>query len=417
MAAMSQAVSNESTARSRAAGAGAEWLNSTVLGIALASLCSDVGHEMATTAMPVFLAAIGASSAALGVIEGLADGASSFAKLYFGLYSDQLERRKPLAVICYLITALGMGSFALATSWWHVMLGRVGGWLGRGARTPVRNVLLTEATTPGTYGRAFGFERAMDSVGAFIGPILAIAMVSWVGMRKMFALTLIPSCAAAILIAGLVEEAPHARGPHKHLLAGLRTLPDAFRRFLVGVGIAGLGDFSKTLLILWATQAMTPALGLAHASRLAMVMYVGYNIVYAGSCYASGALADRLPKHRVLATGYALAAVPALVLMMAGTSVAKFAAVFALSGLYIGVFETVESASAAQLLPNAVRGTGFGVLATVNGIGDLLSSAVVGVLWTVAPHVAMSFVIAVSLAGAAIIAASGAGTPTDAAHL
>src|SRR5450432_4906689 len=117
------------------------WLNRTVLGIGLASLFSDVGHEMATSAMPMLLASFGASSAALGLIEGLADGLSSFAKLLSGAYSDRLRRRKPLAVVGYFLTASGMASFALATNTWHVLFGRVGGWLGRGARTPVRNVL------------------------------------------------------------------------------------------------------------------------------------------------------------------------------------------------------------------------------------------------------------------------------------
>src|SRR5712691_9411072 len=109
-----------------------QWLNRSVLGIGLASLCSDVGHEMATTAMPALLASLGASSAILGLIEGLADGLSSFAKLLSGVYSDRLRQRKPLAVVGYFVTASGMASFALATHWWHVLLGRVGGWLGRG---------------------------------------------------------------------------------------------------------------------------------------------------------------------------------------------------------------------------------------------------------------------------------------------
>src|SRR5437588_13080695 len=132
------------------------WLNSTIFGIGLASLCSDVGHEMATTCMPVLLARLGASSAALGLIEGLADALSSFAKLFSGLYSDKLRRRKPLAVVGYFVTASGMASFALATQWWHVLLGRAGGWIGRGARTPVRHAVLTEGTQPATYCRSFG---------------------------------------------------------------------------------------------------------------------------------------------------------------------------------------------------------------------------------------------------------------------
>ena len=112
-----------------------KWLNSTVVGVGLASLCSDAGHEMATAALPALLATLGAGSASLGLIEGLADGLSSFVKLYSGLYSDRLRRRKPLAVAAYLVTALGMASFAVAGQWWHVLLGRVGGWIGRGAKS------------------------------------------------------------------------------------------------------------------------------------------------------------------------------------------------------------------------------------------------------------------------------------------
>ena len=119
------------------------WLNSTILGVGIASLFSDVGHEMATTALPALLATIGGASATLGIIEGLADGLSSFAKLFSGLYSDRLEKRKPLAVVGYFVTASGMASFGVATKLWHVFLGRAFGWVGRGARTPVRNVLLT----------------------------------------------------------------------------------------------------------------------------------------------------------------------------------------------------------------------------------------------------------------------------------
>lgn len=390
------------------------WLNATVVGISVASLFSDVGHEMATTAMPVLLASLGASSAALGLIEGISDGLSSFAKLTSGLYSDRLAKRKPLAVVGYFVTALGMASFSLATRSWHVLLGRVVGWIGRGARTPVRNVLMTEATTSETYGRAFGFERAMDSAGAVVGPLLALAIVAALGLRWTFALAFVPGVMAALLIALLVRERPHAPQPHVTLLRGLGALPTAFRRYLVGVGIAGVGDFSNTLLILWAAQAWTPRLGAASAARLAMAFYVGYNVVYTISCYVSGALADRLPKHWVLSTGYALAVVPAIALLWPGASVAKFAIAFAFSGLYMGVWETVESATAALLLPASSRGVGFGALATVNGIGDLVSSALVGVLWAFSPSAAMGFVIITSLVGAGIIASTPTPTPQSA---
>lgn len=382
------------------------WLNRTVLGIGLASLFSDIGHEMATTAMPVLLASLGVSSAVLGLIEGLADGLSSFAKLFSGVYSDRLRKRKPLAVIGYFVTASGMASFALATQWWHVLLGRAGGWLGRGARTPVRNVLLTEATTPETYGRAFGLERAMDSAGAIFGPIVALSLVAAVGLRPMFVFTLVPGIIAALLIAFLVREKHHEPQPEHTLWKGVKALPKDFRRYLVGVGIAGIGDFSKTLLILWATQTWTLRFGAARAAVLAMSFYIGYNVVYTISCYVSGVLADRFAKRWVLAIGYSVAVIPAIALMLPGDSFVKFGIVFAFAGLYMGVWETLENTTAATLLPAQIRGVGFGVLATVNGVGDFISSASVGALWVISPVWAMSFVIVTSLGGAAVIAST-----------
>jgi MFS family permease len=385
------------------------WLNSTVLGVGVASLFSDIGHEMATTAMPALLASLGVSSAVLGLIEGLADGLSSFAKLFSGLYSDKLEKRKPLAVVGYFVTASGMASFALATQWWHVLLGRVGGWLGRGARTPVRNVLLTEATTPETYGRAFGLERAMDSAGAVLGPAAALLLLAALGpahFHWLFAFTLIPGTLAALCIALLVREKPHEPQYKAGIISGMKVLPSQFYRYLVGVGIAGIGDFSNTLLILWATQAWTPRLGVHKAAGYAMAFYIGYNVIYTLSSYFSGGLADRFPKNRVLAIGYAFAVIPAAALIWPSASLLKFGIVFGFSGLYMGVWETLENSTAATVLPKAVRGVGFGVLATVQGFGDLISSIVVGFLWVLYPAWAMSFVIVTAVVGAAVIAST-----------
>ena len=380
-----------------------KWMNSTILGIGLASLCSDVGHEMATTVMPALLASLGVGSAALGLIEGVSDGLASFAKLASGLYSDRLPRRKPLAIVGYFITGSAMASFALATQWWHILISRMIGWLGRGARTPVRNVLLTEATTAETYGRAFGFERAMDSAGAVIGPSLSLALVAVIGLRPTLVMTIVPGICAALLILFLVRERPHAAQPHLRLWSSVRDLSTEFRRYLFGVGIAGLGDFSNALLILWATQAWTPRLGATQASQLAMAFYIGYNVIYTGFCYLSGSLADRFPKKWVLAIGYSLAIVPAITLSVAGSSLVLFAIAFAFSGVYMGVWETLENATAATILPESTRGVGFGVLATVNGLGDFASSVTVGVLWAISPIAAMTFVGVTSLVGAAVI--------------
>src|SRR6266853_39856 len=171
------------------------WLNRTVLGIGLASLFSDWSHEIATAVMPAFLASMGAAAAWLGLIGGLSDGLSSFAKMASGYYTDKLQRRKPIAVIGYILTALGTASFGFASAAWHVLVARASAWLGRGVRTPVRKALLAAAVTPETYGRAFGFERMMDTLGAIIGPASAFLLLNALHHHypSLFAITLIPS--------------------------------------------------------------------------------------------------------------------------------------------------------------------------------------------------------------------------------
>ena len=239
------------------------WLNRTVLGIGLASLLSDWSHEIATTILPAFLASMGAAAAWLGVIEGVADGLSSFAKMASGFYTDKFQRRKPIAVVGYLVTACGTASFGLATAAWHILISRSLAWLGRGVRTPVRKALLAAAVTKVTYGRAFGFERMMDTVGAIVGPATAFVLLAALqhNYRRVFLLTLIPGVCAAGVIAFLVREKEREPVAHISFSKRLRLLPRPYRKFLVAVGIFGAGDFAPTLLILLATQKLTPTLG------------------------------------------------------------------------------------------------------------------------------------------------------------
>ena len=360
------------------------WLNRTVLGIGLASLLSDWSHEIATTILPAFLASMGAAAAWLGVIEGVADGLSSFAKMASGFYTDKFQRRKPIAVVGYLVTALGTASFGLATAAWHILISRSLAWLGRGVRTPVRKALLAAAVTKETYGRAFGFERMMDTVGAIVGPATAFVLFAALrhNYRHIFLLTLIPGTCAAGVIAFLVRE--KERKPVAHISFGerLRLLPQPYRKFLVAVGIFGAGDFAPTLLILLATQKLTPALGPAVAASVAVGFYVLRNVYYAGFAYVAGGLADRFEKQYVLAAGYALAAIMAALIVAAPMTIWLLGIIFILSGMHVAIGETLEDSFCAELVDEKHHGMAFGVLATVNGVGDFLSSIIVGALWT-----------------------------------
>lgn len=360
------------------------WLNRTVLGIALASLFSDWSHEIATAVLPTFIATMGAAAAWLGAIEGISDGISSVAKMGSGVYTDKLQRRKPIAVAGYLVTALSTASFGFATSAWQVLIARASAWLGRGVRTPVRKALLAAAVTRETYGRAFGFERMMDTIGAIVGPTSAFFLLTAFNhrYRPLFAVTLIPGLTAAVLVALLVKE--KERKPVSHVSFGerLRSLPKPYRNFLVAVGLFGSGDFAHSLLILLATQKLTPSLGAEKAASFALGFYVAHNVFYAACAPVSGWLADNFRKPTVLAAGYALAAVMAVLIITLPATVWTFIVIFVVGGIYVGVEETLEDSLCAELVGEEHHGMAFGVLATVNGIGDFLSSLVVGLLWT-----------------------------------
>ena len=361
------------------------WLNRTVLGVGLTSLFSDWSHETATAILPAFLAAIGAGPAWLGAIEGIADGLSSFTKLAAGHYTDRLKRRKPLAVFGYAFTALATASFAFATHAYHVLFGRAAAWLGRGVRSPAKKALLAADVPPNAYGRAFGLERLMDTVGAIGGPLTALWLleVTSHSFRKVFLWTLLPGLIAVAAFWLLVRERPMAARPERSFLIGLRALPPSFRRLLLGVGVFGAGDFSHSLLILYATRMLTPAYGLAHAASLAVGLYTLHNVFYAGSAYASGWLSDHVPHRKaVLAAGYSLAGVTAILLCTGTSSLVLLAVIFMLAGLYIGTEEPLEDSLSAEIVPKEQHGMAFGTLAAVNAVGDFLSSLLVGFVWS-----------------------------------
>jgi MFS family permease len=391
------------------------WLNSTVLGIGLASLFSDWSHEIATAAMPAFLATLGVAAAWLGVIEGVSDGVSSFAKLASGLYTDRLRRRKGIAVAGYAVTAVGTAAFAFATNAWQVLLARAGAWLGRGVRTPVRKALLAASVAPSAYGRAFGLERAMDTTGAIIGPASALVLLQWShhNYRLLFLCTLVPGLLAAAVIAFLVKERTRAAVSHVSFRERLRELPRAYRKFLVAVATFGAGDFAHTMLILLATQKLAAVHGLAQAATIAVTLYVLHNVFYAAFSLVAGWLGDHLPKNLVLASGYALAGVMTLAIIALPPTLPTLVLIFVVGGVYVAIEETLEDSLCAQLVGESHHGTAFGVLATVNGVGDLVSSVIVGALWSAyGTAIAFTYSAVLFFTGAIVVAQIRTQPPT-----
>ncbi|HEY2460677.1 MAG TPA: MFS transporter [Candidatus Acidoferrum sp.] len=381
------------------------WLNRTVLGVGLTSLFSDWSHETATAVLPAFLAALGAGPVWLGAIEGIADGLSSFTKLAAGHYTDRLKHRKPLAVFGYALTALATASFAFATLAYQILFGRVIAWLGRGVRSPAKKALLAADVPPNAYGRAFGFERLMDTVGAIAGPLTALWLLENThhSYQKIFLWTLLPGLVAVAIFWLCVRERPLVKPSSHTFISGLRALPPDFRRFLVGVGIFGAGDFSHTMLILYASRMLSAQYGLARASTIAVGLYTLHNVFYAASAYASGWLSDHVKQRKfVLAAGYCMAGVTAILLCAGPHSLPLLALVCALAGIYIGTEEALEDSVAAELVSKGQHGMAFGTLAAVNAAGDFISSLLVGFLWS-------SFSVQIAFGYSALLFFAGAG--------
>ena len=388
------------------------WLNRNVVGMGLASLLGDAGYEMATGVLPAFLATIGVSAAALGAIEGIADAVASFTKLGAGWWSDRLGHRKAIVVAGYTLSGVSKGIFAFAFGWPLVLTGRVLAWFGRGIRGSLRDAMLAESVLPGNVGKAFGFHRASDTLGAIIGPLLGVAVIGLLHphvetgttFRVVFVLTLIPGLGSALAFGLLVHEQPRAANRELRFWSSVRGLPPAYRRFLVGVFVFGLADFAPTLLILRATDLLSPAHGIAHAAQLAAVLYAVRNLFYAGASFPIGVLGDRLGRRGLLAAGYGLAALTFIGFMSSTSTLPYLLLLFAAAGVFIAIEDSLEGAIAAEFLPAETRGLGYGVLGSVNGVGDLASSVIVGVLWA---HVSITaglvYAAALSVLGAVLI--------------
>jgi MFS family permease len=391
------------------------WLNRNVIGMSVTSFLSDAGHEMVTAVLPGFLGAIGVAAAALGWIEGVSDAASSFVKLGAGWYSDRIGHRKGIVSLGYVLTGTALALFASAVSWPLVLLGRVVSWFGRGIRGPLRDAMLAESVAPEDRGKAFGLHRAGDTLGAIAGPLLGVWLLTVLPhpdaaapFRTIFVLSLVPGLASVASFVFLVREKKRPANRMLRFWGALRDLPKPFTRFLQGVGIFGLGDFSHTLLILAATQLLVPVHGPVRAAQIAALLYVLRNVVYAAASFPIGLLADVIDKAKLLATGYVLgvltAAMIAGALAMNDPGLIRLGAVFVCAGLYIAIQDSLEGAIPADLVPAQSRGIAYGLIGTVNGVGDLTASVLVGSLWTaMSPAIAFNCAAIVMLAGTLVL--------------
>ncbi len=386
--------------------------------VGLASFFSDFGHEMATSVLPTFVTAtLHSSAGALGVIEGVSDALTGVAKLISGPLANDGSRRLRMATGGYLITAVATGAIGLASAVWQVGLARAAAWLARGVRSPARDAMLAQLAPAEAYGRAYGLERAGDNLGAVAGPLIAAGLVAALGIRHVLYLSAIPGLFAALAITIAAREARRRRTSAAVVARRARLEVRGLRaagvvRPLLPIGAFELGNVATSLLILRATTLLHHGgRSVAAATSLAVLIYAGHNLVAAFVAYGGGHWLDRAGPRVVFATGAAVYIAGYALFALPTHSVAVIVVGFLLAGSGIGFAETAESALMARLLPERLRGSGFGLLGGVQSLGDFASSAAVGLLWTlVSPAAGFVYAaawMAVSLASAGVIERGG----------
>lgn len=371
-------------------------------------MLSDVSSEMVYPLNPIFITRVlGAPAWALGLIEGIAESTASLVKLYAGWISDQTGKRKPFAVAGYAAGAIGKPMIALSLVWWHVLLARFIDRLGKGLRTAPRDALIAENCAPEQRGRAYGFHRSMDTLGAVIGPLLGFAFVRAMGprlgetgaFRNLYLLAFIPGILGVMALAWLVRE--QGTSPAKgRVMPSWRNLSPAYRHFLLIVGIFSIGNSSDTFLILRSRD-----LGVAEGQ--VFLLYALFNVVEALLGYPAGRLSDRVGRRILLTAGYAVFG-----LVYLGFALARSAwlawPLFVVYGLYYTLTQGVQRAMAADLADPAARAGQIGAFHMVIGVMALPASLVAGRLygiWTPAPFLLGAVTAGVATAMMAVSAA------------
>lgn len=393
------------------------WLNRGVGGIGAASFLADVGHEIPTSLLPSFLTTtLGAPSSALGVIEGISDGLAGGARFVGGGLADDPDRRRAVAVGGYTTTAGLSALIGVAGAVWQVGVLRAGAWCARGLRVPARNALLADLAPAAAYGKAYGFERTMDNLGAIVGPLLALLLVGLVGTRTAIYLSVIPGALAALAIVYAIRHTRRARATGRQpLRIQVRpVLRGRLRALFAGISAFEFGNVAATLLILRATELLDPGRSEDHAVQLAIALYVGYNIAATLGSLPAGHVADRLGATNVMLVGAGFFAFAYAGFAVPTGSVAVLGVWFVLAGFGIACIETAEHTAVANHAAVKIRGSAFGLLAAIQSFGNLAASAVAGIVWTMwSPTAAFIYLVAWMLVAGALFGVTSA---RDRAH-
>jgi MFS family permease len=369
----------------------------------LTSFLNDTASEMAYWVMPAFLASLGAGAAQLGIIEGVAESVASFAKLFSGYLADKVSHRKPIVVGGYFVANAVKPLLALVSSWWQILGIRFADRFAKGVRGTARDVMVADAVDNSNIGSAYGLIQAMDSAGAIVGPLLALAVIGRFGMRGVFASAAIPGALCVIVawlgirevhragnkkiedrrVGSLASDSEHRDAPAKPINAvaasakseWLPKLPFGFYYVLAVVTLFSLGNSSDMFLVLRAGNIGIPA---SQAPLLGLV----FNIMFTLLSWPAGKFSDRFSRSAIAAAGYFVFAIVYFVFALAPSQLAIWLTM-AFYGLFYALTNPVLKALVVESVAGDVRGRALGIFSFLTSVTTLLSSVITGALWKV----------------------------------
>ena len=343
----------------------------------LVSFFNDVASEMIYPIVPIFLTAVlGAPASIVGLIEGIAESTASVLKVISGWFSDKLQKRKPFVIAGYSLSTISKVILGFAFSWPIVLVARFIDRFGKGTRTSARDALIAESSLATNRGRSFGFHRALDTLGAVIGPLAAILLLYILGnnLRLIFLLAVIPSIIGVILLILYVKEKNKEPIKQEPIKFNWRNLNQSFKIFLIISIIFAIGNSSDAFLILRAKN-----LGLS--ITLIILVYALFNFTYALFSTPAGIISDKVGQKKVLLGSFLLFSFVYLLFGLINQSLFLWL-LFPIYGVYMALSEGIGKAYISNLVPQERTGTAFGIYQTTIGLCTFFASFIAGLLWT-----------------------------------
>jgi MFS family permease len=347
---------------------------SNIILLGLVSLLNDMSSEIIQPILPLFIASLGGGGVAIGLIGGLSDGIPSILKIFSGYWADRLGRRKPLVIAGYGLSALSKLFFPLSSIWQHVFVLRIFERSGKGIRSAPRDAIIADSASQEERGRGFGILRAMDSSGAVVGS--AMAYILWQAGLNFRSIFVIAALLAVLSFIHLVKVKDTVRSPNAKLKLSISSLSPELRKIIVIASLFALANFSYMFFILRAQQFFSDALAIGAP----LLLYILFNVVYAGMAVPSGIVSDRIGRKNTLAAGYALFALVALGFAYV-SSTEVLVVLFILYGLVFAIVDGAQSAFVSDLSGSNIRSTSLGVYYGAVGFASIISGVVAGELW------------------------------------